>query len=167
MVVRRYIVFTDVCAHANKGEICTVSHRWMARHEPDADGTQLKVVKAHVRAHRASIKLVWYDAWCLPQGVRTPAEELEFKTMLREVNLLYLGMSVLILLDLSYQSRFWVRGWRSNTLGSMAARAADAQCDRPVCLRSSRRSSNAGSPSSTSARAACAPRLTRRSVPRS
>ena len=67
MFVERRITFSEVCSGRFVDEWLTVSHRWMARHEPDADGTQLKVVKAHVRAHRASIKLVWYDAWCLPR----------------------------------------------------------------------------------------------------
>ena len=51
-----------------------------------------------------------YDAWCLPQGKERTEDELaDFRRMLKEVNLLYLGTSVLILLDLSYISRFWVR----------------------------------------------------------
>lgn len=45
----------------------------------------------------------------MPQGDRTPRETVEFQHMLAHVNLLYLGMSVLILLDLSYISRFWTQ----------------------------------------------------------
>ena len=54
-----------------------------------------------------------YDFWSMPQedkdaGVtRTAEEQVEFKEMLSMVNLLYLGASVLILLDMSYLSRFW------------------------------------------------------------
>ena len=40
---------------------------------------------------------------------RTPAENVYFIHMLKNVNLLYLGARVLIVLDLSYVSRFWVR----------------------------------------------------------
>ena len=73
------------------------------------EGLQLAAIKAHLKAHEG-IKLVWFDAWCLPQGnQRTDAEIADFKRMLTGVNLLYLGTSVLILLDLSYISRFWVR----------------------------------------------------------
>ena len=36
-------------------------------------------------------------------------EEAHFLRMLRQVNILYLGTSVLLLIDLSYVSRFWVR----------------------------------------------------------
>ena len=43
----------------------------------------------------------------MPQGERTPAEKVWFKHMLVNINILYLGMGVLILLDLSYVSRFW------------------------------------------------------------
>lgn len=44
----------------------------------------------------------------MPQGERTEGEKVEFDWMLQNVNLLYLGMRVLVLLDLSYLSRFWV-----------------------------------------------------------
>ena len=44
-----------------------------------------------------------------PQGKRTPAESAAFKHMLANVNLLYLGCYVLVLLDLSYMSRFWTQ----------------------------------------------------------
>eukprot|EP00966_Prymnesium_polylepis_P305734 7064887-Prymnesium_polylepis.1 len=58
--------------------------------------------------------------WCLPQipmlsgsGLpgedrpRTEEEQLEFNGMLKSVNLLYLGATVLILLDDEYLKRFW------------------------------------------------------------
>lgn len=45
----------------------------------------------------------------MPQGTnKTPAEKVQFDFMLENVNLLYLGLKVLILLDGSYVSRFWV-----------------------------------------------------------
>ena len=43
----------------------------------------------------------------MPQAKRSPAEDIEFKHMLKHANLLYLGTRVLILLDLSYIGRFW------------------------------------------------------------
>ena len=47
------------------------------------------------------------------QGVkeprRSPAQKVAFKVMLSNINWLYIGCSVLVLLDLSYLSRFWVR----------------------------------------------------------
>ena len=48
------------------------------------------------------------DFWCMPQGKRTAAEKVAFDHMLSNINFLYLGCDVLILLDLSYLSRFWV-----------------------------------------------------------
>ena len=49
----------------------------------------------------------------MPQGERTPAEKVNFQHMLSNINLLYLGCHVLVLLDLSYLSRFWVRSAES------------------------------------------------------
>jgi len=44
----------------------------------------------------------------MPQGgERTPTEKVDFKRMLQNINILYLGCSVLILQELSYLSRFW------------------------------------------------------------
>ena len=42
----------------------------------------------------------------MPQGNRTEVEDIDFKRMLVNMDLLYLGCSVLVLLDLSYVSRF-------------------------------------------------------------
>ena len=50
----------------------------------------------------------------MPQGERTPAEKVDFQHMLSNINLLYLGCHVLVLLDLSYLSRFWVCSAESN-----------------------------------------------------
>ena len=104
MLVPRVVTFNEACSTALVGEVCTVSHRWMEPHDPDADGTQLAAIKAHLDAH-PNIKYVWYDAWCLPQGDRTADELVEFKRMLKEVNLLYLGSSVLVLLGARTTSR--------------------------------------------------------------
>ena len=45
----------------------------------------------------------------MPQGSRTGAEKVMFYWMLSNVNLLYVGLKVLILLDLSTLSRFWTQ----------------------------------------------------------
>ena len=45
----------------------------------------------------------------MPQGKRTPAEQAAFNLMLSNINLLFLGAAVLILLDMSYMSRFWTQ----------------------------------------------------------
>jgi hypothetical protein len=43
----------------------------------------------------------------MPQGKRTAEEEAEFSRMLPQINVLYLGMQCLLVLDISYASRFW------------------------------------------------------------
>lgn len=46
----------------------------------------------------------------MPQGKdKTPQQKIDFDRMLSNVNFLYLGTTVLILLDLSYISRFWTQ----------------------------------------------------------
>ena len=85
-----------------------VSHRWFAKDAPDKDGVQLSKVKEYLRKHR-QIQWVWFDFWSMPQGSRTPAQKVAFSHMLSNINWLYLGCSVLVLLDLSYLSRFWTQ----------------------------------------------------------
>ena len=41
------------------------------------------------------------------RGKRSDVEQIHFKRQLKNSNLLYLGAYVLVLLDLSYQGRFW------------------------------------------------------------
>ena len=43
----------------------------------------------------------------MPQGRKTAVEEVQFKAMLGQINVLYACCKTLILLDLSYISRFW------------------------------------------------------------
>ena len=50
---------------------------------------------------------MWFDFWCCPQGERSDADKALFVSTLARVNKLYLACSVLIILDLSYLSRFW------------------------------------------------------------
>ena len=45
----------------------------------------------------------------MPQGKRTEAEKVAFGRMLNNINLLFLGASIFILLDMSYSSRFWTQ----------------------------------------------------------
>ena len=51
----------------------------------------------------------------MPQGARSDAENVSFDWMLSNVNLLYLGLSVLILQDVSTRSRFWTQCVPRNT----------------------------------------------------
>ena len=84
-----------------------ISHRWESRAAPDLSGERLRAVQEYLRRH-SDVKLIWYDYWCLPQGNdKTLAEEYLFTKTLPHINLLYLGMSVLVLLDSSFFGRFW------------------------------------------------------------
>ena len=57
----------------------------------------------------------------MPQGTRTAAEKVMFDWMLANVNLLYVGLNVLILLDLSTLSRFWTQfeAWLSMQMATV------------------------------------------------
>jgi len=80
---------------------------------------------------------------CMPQSLsdgstegdaRTDAERRAFRLMLKNVNLLFLGMSVLILTDRSFLSRFWTNfeAWLAmqdvSMLGLVSARHALGRC---------------------------------------
>lgn len=82
----------------------------MTADEPDPDGAQLKALKDFLLSPDGSnIKRVWIDAQSMPQdrpkGSRSAQDTHAFKCMLAQVNMLYLGTSVLVLYDLSYNSR--------------------------------------------------------------
>ena len=85
---------------------CAVSHRWERKDDPDPNGTQLKEIQKFLKKN-PDIKWIWFDYWCMWQGERTEEETKEFINMLHHINLLYLSVTVLILMDSSYVSRFW------------------------------------------------------------
>ena len=88
--------------------ILVISHRWEDPSAPDSEGVQMTAIKEYLDLHPA-IEYVWYDYWCMPQGRdKTKEDLLNFKWMLQEINALYLGCSVLCLIDISYLSRFWI-----------------------------------------------------------
>ena len=73
----------------------------------DPSGRQLALIRDYLRAH-PEVRYVWCDVLCLQQGQCTPEEKAAFKLrMLPNVNMVYLGASVLVLLDELYLSRFW------------------------------------------------------------
>ena len=89
-------------------EYLAVSHRWESPEEPDTQNIQLQTVREYLIKNQ-QVKFVWYDYWSMPQGKRTEEEQSEFKRMLYHINLLYMGCSVLALVDISYSSRFWTQ----------------------------------------------------------
>ena len=113
-LVQRTISLDDACNSKLLQEHLAVSHRWLgdtADSPPDESGQQLAEIQAYLKLpENIGVKYVWYDYWSMPQGRdRTSAQTAEFKWMLENVNVVYLGCSVLILLDLSYLSRFWTQ----------------------------------------------------------
>ena len=106
-IVKKPIDMTSSLLGEYREEMLGVSHRWEDPKEPDTKGKQLAALKRHLNEH-PKIKFVWFDFPCMPQQPRSPQEDDEFATMLSGVNVIYLGMQVLILLDMSYTSRFWV-----------------------------------------------------------
>ena len=104
------ISFAEACSGKHVKEILTISHRWMSPKVADVDGAQLTAIQKHLADSGREIKYVWMDYSCMPQGEeKTAVQRADFKRMISQVNLLYLGTSVLILLDLSYVSRFWTQ----------------------------------------------------------
>ena len=113
-LVQVTLTYADVVSGKFIEELLAVSHRWMKSDQADPDGEQLKAIKAFLqRPGSKKIKLVWIDAQSMPQdlpkGSRSVVDSASFKLMLAQINMLFLGTTVLILLDLSYVSRFWVR----------------------------------------------------------
>ena len=96
------------------GKFLAISHRWLEKEQPDKSGEQLRKLKEHLKSH-PEIEWVWYDYYCMPQhdtkgsDDRTPAQKAEFKWMLEHMHMLYLGASVLLMVDRSYMSRFWTQ----------------------------------------------------------
>lgn len=105
---RRAVSMPDVLhGGLNSGEYLIISHRWERPEVPDLKGVQMYTIQQYLHDH-PGVRWVWYDFWCMPQGRRrTPAQRFEFGRMLPRVNWLYLGARVLLLIDISYVSRFW------------------------------------------------------------
>jgi len=93
-------------------DILFISHRWEERGAPDSQGVQLRAMQEYLETH-SDIKWVWYDYSCMAQKIsaeedgRTESEKAEFDAMLDAIADLYLTARVLILMDTSYDSRFW------------------------------------------------------------
>ena len=139
-LVRRFVSRRE--AMSQRGELretcLAVSHRWESTLRPDVTGDQFRAIRAYLDEH-PQIEYVWVDWSSMPQkgkdgDERTREEEALFKKMLRQVNLLFLGCSVLLLVDISFCSRFWTmfEAW-------LAMQAASADGLSPERERSRRR----------------------------
>lgn len=102
------VTWQDICLGTKVDEHLVISHRWETPDQPDITGVQLASIREHLKQH-SQVRWVWYDFISLPQGDRTEDETNMFDAMLRNINLLYLGCSVLILMDMTYLSRFWTQ----------------------------------------------------------
>ena len=113
-IVKKPIDMTSSLLGDYREDTVGVSHRWEQPDEPDTTGVQLATLKRYLADH-PKIKYVWFDYSCMPQQPRLPEEDEEFSAMLSGINVIYLGMKVLILLDMSYMSRFWTQAeaWMS------------------------------------------------------
>ena len=136
-IVSKLITFKEALSGAYASEYLSLSYRWetkvrlrtdlntlnalplkltrlsarlaTSQEHPDPDAVQLRVLQAHLRSH-TTVRFVFVDYMCLAQGKRLPKDKAEFKMMLPNINLLYLGTSVLVLMfDKTYMERFWVR----------------------------------------------------------
>jgi len=103
--ISRSELLSDAPRHES---MLVVSHRWESKAAPDTHGEQLKQIHAHLREN-TQLTHVWYDYWCMPQHPRRPGEQVEFDHMLWRMDWLFLRSNVLILLDISYLSRFWTQ----------------------------------------------------------
>ena len=94
-------------------------------------GVQLATLKGYLVDH-PKINFVWFDYSCMPQQPRQPEEDEEFSAMLSGINVIYLGMKVLILLDMSYMSRFWTQAeaWMSMQDASASGLATASETKR-------------------------------------
>jgi hypothetical protein len=95
---------------------CAVSHRWLQHNNPFNEN-KLRMLVSFLADH-PDIEYVWLDWACLPQQIwsddrsevvveRTTNETNLFKDTLPFINMLYLGMSVVRLIDAPYMERFW------------------------------------------------------------
>jgi len=111
VLVKRTLKTKDAYRGAYTSDISAVSHRWETPEEPDTMGIQLQEIKEYLKSGPGrGVKLLWFDFWCMPQGEgKTKAEKIYFKWMLGNVNMLYMGASILLLVDISYLSRFWTQ----------------------------------------------------------
>ena len=141
-LVRTEVSELQACQHALVGKFLIVSHRWETPTTPDEKGVQLASIVTHVKSH-PMLEYVWVDHWCMAQGNRTADEQAEFDRQLPNINLLYLGANILLLVDISYSSRFWTQyeAWLSmqeaTPAGLRGASAKKRRC-AIACLHNAR-----------------------------
>ena len=127
------ISLVDACMGVHREAILAVSHRWEDPAQPDGQGVQLETIREFL-SERPGIQYLFFDFSSMPQGNRTAAENRAFKAMLPNINLLYMGCTVLVLQDLSYMSRFWTQfeAWlscqKATASGLVSAPLSERRC---------------------------------------
>ena len=134
------VTFRDCCTGQLRKKVLSVSHRWEHKKDPDPEGIQYAELRKFLM-ERPEIELVWIDYSCMPQGERTDKEKSEFKTMLPNINLIYLSAHVLIIMDSTYFARFWTlfEAWLSmQSITSEGLRPSSEEGRRStiVCIHS-------------------------------
>ena len=122
-LVRKTLSRDQACLGGYAEAFCAVSYR----HSNNATAAMKSVVD--FLRHKPAIQYVWIDECCM-----APAESPEHEGMLRNVYMLYLGASVLILLDQAYLGRFWTQyeAWlsmqKATTSGLRGASGDERRC---------------------------------------
>ena len=142
LLSRHTLNLRTACLKKYTSKYLAISHRWEKPLDPDSQGGQMQRLCEFLRsAEGAGFEHVWIDVSCMPQHCtaegtaareKTPQEKLDFGRMLGQVNLLYLGCSVLIIMDRSYLSRFWTQfeswlSFQSATSEGLTNRKGDAR----------------------------------------
>ena len=99
-VEKKSIRFEQACHGAYSKEYLAVSQRWEDLKHPDPTGAQLSPLRRYLKEN-PQIKYVWYDFMSMSQGDRMQQEKAEFGLMLTNLDMLFIGCHVLILLDRS------------------------------------------------------------------
>ena len=129
----------DTACQKGYRHILAVSHRWENPDDCDPTGVQLDALREFLKKNR-DITLVFFDFMCMYQGSnKTPGEKATFGVQLPNINLLYLGASVLILLDGEYTRRFWTQfeAWLSMQKATAGGLVSVSEEDRRysiVCI---------------------------------
>ena len=98
---------------AYRDQFLAVSHRWELNDKPDSRGVQLREIQRYLREN-PSTRWVWYDYSCVWRdgggGDRMTDEQREdARAQLLNCPIIFLGASVLLVMDISYLSRFWTQ----------------------------------------------------------
>jgi len=138
-VVERRVSLEKACHGDYAQDVLAVSHRWEDAGDCDPTGVQLAALRKFLNTSRR-IKYVFFDFMCMYQGLsKTPLQKAIFGVQLSNINLLYLGASVLILWDYEYLGRFWTQfeAWlsmqKATATGLVSASEAERRCSI-VCI---------------------------------